>query len=126
MADGLSATHANSYLNVFNGVTYTGFPNIYVQLHTGSPGASGTSNISLNSTRNAITWNAPVNGSMTLLAVPTWTMVAIETLTDVSLWTAATLGTFLWSSALSVNVPVLNGSKVSVTQFTLGITPIAV
>jgi hypothetical protein len=126
MADGLSAVNfANATLNVLRNVTFTGIATPFVQLHTGSPGAAGTSNVSGQTTRNAITWNAASAGSMTLATLSNWTMNTTETITDISIWSASTSGTFYWSAALTSGVPVINNSTLSFSSFTLGFTPIA-
>lgn len=125
MADGLASGTANSYLNVLRNTTYTAIAAVYVQLHTGAPGSAGTSNVSALTTRNAITWNAASAGSMTLLSLSNFTMTTTETITDVSLWNASTSGTFLWSATLTASVPVINGSVLSFSSFTLGFSPIA-
>ena len=76
MALGLSATIANDFLEwIFNAsATSTAPTNIWIQLHTGDPGASGTANVAGNATRKdltaamgtaasgAITNSASVNG----------------------------------------------------------------
>lgn len=70
---------------------------VWVQLHTGAPGAAGTSNIAANNTRVQVTsWNAPSGGSISNAMVPTWPAApAAETYTDVTLWSASSGGTFL-------------------------------
>ena len=125
MADGLASATANAYLNVLRNTTYTGIAAVYVKLHTGSPGAAGTSNPSGQTTRNAITWNAASGGSMTLATLSNWTMNTTETITDISLWDNVSAGNFLWSAALTSGVPVINNSTLSFSSFTLGFTPIA-
>ena len=47
--DGLASGLANSWLDTLQGTSYTQTTS-YVQLHTGDPGAAGTSNISVGST----------------------------------------------------------------------------
>ena len=125
MADGLATATANSFLSVLRNTAYSAIATVFVQLHVGAPGAAGTSNISALTTRNAITWNAASAGSMTLATLSNFTMTTSETITDVSLWTASSAGTFLWSATLSASVPVINGSVLSFSSFTLGFTPIA-
>lgn len=129
MTAGLSAARATSELNVLRNTAYSAVAAVYVQLHTGDPGAAGTANVSGVTTRNAITWNAPSTGggvvSMTLASLSTWTMTGSETITHVSLWTASSAGTFLESWALSAGVPVVNNSVFSLPTFTLSKSPIA-
>ena len=124
MTVGLAAATANSYLNVFRGTAFTGV-SVFVKLHTGDPGAAGTTNPSAVTTRNALTLNAPSAGSATLSTLASYSMTASETITHVSLWDSATVGNFLQSAALTSGVPVINGSTLSFTTFTIAFTPIA-
>lgn len=125
MTVGITATQANAFLNVYRNTAAAAVATVYVQLHTGDPGAAGTTNVSANTTRNAITWNAASGGSMTLATLSSYTMTASETISHVSLWTASTAGTFLQSAALTSTVPVINGSTLSFSSFTLSFSPIA-
>jgi hypothetical protein len=125
MTVGKAAATANSYLNVYRNVAYAAIATVHVQLHTADPGAAGTTAISAVTTRNAITWNAPAAGSMTLLALAAFSMTTTETISHVSWWTASSGGTFLESAALTTPVPVINGSSLTWSAFTLAFTPIA-
>jgi hypothetical protein len=125
MTVGKAAATANSYLNVFRNTAYSAIAQVFVQLHVGDPGAAGTANVSALTTRNEVTWNAPAGGSMTLNTLASFSMTASETISHVSLWTAAAAGTFLQSAALTAAVPVVNGSTLTFSAFTLGFTPIA-
>lgn len=124
MTVGLSTTHAHAILNIYRGTTYTA-TDVYVRLHTGDPGASGTANASAETTRKQLTFAAPSAGSMAATQV-SWTSWAAgtETVTHVSLWTASTAGTFLQSGALSASKTVENGDTLNVTV-TAAYTPIA-
>lgn len=125
MTVGKAAATANSYLNVYRNTAYAAITTVHVQLHTADPGAAGTTAISAVTTRNAITWNAPSGGSMTLATLSAFSMTTSETISHVSLWTASSGGTFLESAALSAGVPVINGSSLTFSAFTLAFTPIA-
>ena len=125
MTAGLASATANSILNVFRNTAYAAIAAVYAQLHVGDPGAAGTANLSAVTTRNQVTWAAPSGGSMVLSALASYTMTVSETITHVSLWTAATAGTFLQSGALTAGVPVVNGSVLSFSSFTLAFQPIA-
>lgn len=124
MAVGLAAATANARLNTYRGTNLTGV-NVFVKLHTGDPGAAGTSNASAVTTRNAVTWNAPSGGSMTLSALAAYSMTTSETITHISLWDASTAGNFLESAALTAGVPVINGSTLTFTALTVALTPVA-
>lgn len=125
MTVGIAVAAANSRLNVLRGVTYTGIGSVFVKLHTGDPGAAGASNASAVTTRNAITWNAPSGGSMTLSTLSAWTMTATETISHTSLWDASTAGTFLGSFALTASKSVNNTDTLTINTFTLTESPIA-
>jgi hypothetical protein len=106
MAVGASATIVNALLaSILNGTAFTTYSNPYVQLHTGNPGAAGTSNIAGESTREQMTGTFVVSaGASTNPAAVNWTSVSTaETYTDVSLWSLATGGTFLGSGTITAN-----------------------
>ena len=125
MATGLTATQAAAYLNVYRNTAASAIANVFVQLHVGDPGAAGTSNVAAVTTRNAITWNAPSGGSMTVASLSAFTGVSSETISHVSLWTASSAGTFLQSFALSSSQAIINGSQLTFPTFTVAFTPIA-
>ena|SRR5215207_2111171 len=66
----------------------------HLQLHTGDPGASGTSNLT-SAGRQAVTWSSPASdGDFGLSATITFTGVAASgTATYVSTWSASSGGT---------------------------------
>ena len=91
----------------------------WVQLHTGSPGAAGTSNVSTHTTRIQATFGtAPSAGSIANTAVVTWTGLAItpatETVTHVSFWDAATSGNFKGADDLPANKIVQDDDAVAI------------
>lgn len=116
MADGLSATNANTALT--NWTTSA----VFIQLHTGDPGSAGTSNVSSTTTREAVTWGTASAGSITASNTPAWPSWAgtnNEVVTDISFWSASTSGTFEFSITLS-------SSATMATTDTLSITPITI
>lgn len=128
MTVGLSAVNAaNAFLNIFRNTTFTAVATPFIQLHTADPGASGTTAVSAGSTtRNAITWNAPSGGSMTLASLSAWTNGGTsETLSHCSLWSASTAGTFYWSFALTATQAWVSTNTFTISTFTLSFTPIA-
>lgn len=125
MTAGLSAAKANSILSVLRNTAYAGIATPFVQLHTGDPGAAGTANVAATSTRNAVTWNAPAGGSMTLASLGSWTGAAAESISHISIWTASSAGTFVESWPLTASVPIIVGSTFSLPTLTLSFSPIA-
>jgi hypothetical protein len=124
---GIAAATANADLERFRGNAAAAIATPFVQLHTADPGAAGTNGVSAGSTtRNAITWNAASAGSMTLATLGTWTNGGTtETITHVSIWSAATVGTFHHSFALSASQAWVSTNVLSLPTFTLSRSPIA-
>lgn len=122
MADGLSTANlANPWLGVLAGTSFGSVASTYVQLHTGSPGANGTSNVSSVTTREQVTWNAPSAGAMTESNTPTWSNWAGtngEVVTDISIWSAASSGTFYFSTPLAGTAVVFTATNASPCVFT--------
>jgi hypothetical protein len=127
MAVGLAASAANSILSVYRNTSYAAVATPFVQIHTADPGAAGTTGVSVGSaTRNAVTWNAPSGGSMTLATLGAWTNGGTsETISHISIWTASTAGTFLQSAALTVSQAWASTNTLTITTLTLSYTPIA-
>lgn len=126
MADGLSSTLANALLNVLRNTAPTLYTTIYFQIHTGAPGAAGTSNISVGSTtRSSATFAAPSSGSMAMSGTPTWTNGGTsETITDISAWSASTSGTFLFSGVATASQAWVSTNTMTLTSLTVALTPI--
>lgn len=110
MALGLSATIANDFLEwLFNAsATATAPTNIYIQLHTGDPGASGTANVAGNATRKDLTsaMGTAASGAITNTSAITWTAGEVDTSEDYTHWAlfdASTAGTFLCSGTVTAN-----------------------
>ena len=102
--DGLSATLADDWLGMLGGTAFSAPSATYVQLHTGDPGSAGTSNVSSVTTREAVTWGTPSAGSIAESNTPTWSSWAGtngEIVTDITVWTASSGGTFLLSAPLA-------------------------
>lgn len=122
MTAGLSTTLANSTLSTITGSA--GF----VKLHTGDPGAAGTSNASAETTRKAVTWGSPSAGSIAATStLPTWTPWAAgsETITHISYWSLVTAGVFQGSVALTASKSVTNGDTLNLTALSYAQAPIA-
>ena len=104
MPAGISSTTANAWLDALGrNVSYTNAA-VWVQLHTGEPGAAGTSNQATETSRKQVTFAAASGGSMASNAAVTWTNIAgSQTATRFSAWSASTAGTFLFSGSVTAN-----------------------
>lgn len=129
MAVGAHAVNlANKWLNVLSGTTFTAPTNTFVQLHTGDPGAAGTTAASAETDRKQLTWSAASGGSKAIVAtLPSWTAwdVGSETINHITLWDASTAGNFMMSIALTTAKPMTNGDTLNLTSLTVALTPIA-
>ena len=110
MALGLSATIANDFLEwLFNASATSAAPtNIWIQLHTADPGASGTTAVAGNATRKDLTaaMGTAASGAITSTAAVTWTTGEVDTSEDYTHWAlfdASTAGTFLCSGLMTAN-----------------------
>lgn len=122
MADGLSTANlANPWLGVLAGTSFGSVASTYAQLHTGTPGPAGTANVSSVTTREQVTWNAPSGGAMTESNTPTWSSWAGsngEVVTDISIWSAASSGTFYFSTPLAGTAVVFTATNAGTCIFT--------
>jgi hypothetical protein len=126
MTVGLSTVNlANAMLNGIRGTSFSNAAT-HIALHVGDPGAAGASNPSAVTTRQSATFAAAATGAIALSAAPTaWSMTTAETITHISVWTASTAGSFLWSAALSVSKTVANGDTLTLNTCGLSLAPLA-
>jgi hypothetical protein len=123
---GLAPSLVSGWLNTLRsaGSAYSAVAATYAQIHTGDPGAAGTSNVSVgSSTRNSFTFAASSSGSsLALSSAPSaYTNGGTsETLTHISVWTASSGGTFLFSVALTVSKAWASGDQFTLN--TLGVS----
>jgi hypothetical protein len=100
----------------------------WAKLHTGDPGAAGaTAAAAGDTTRKQCTMAAASGGAkaMTGTAGP-WTNAGTsETITDISLWTASTAGTFNLSGQLSASQEWVSTNTLTLNTLSISITPIA-
>lgn len=116
MATGLASALANSILDAIGNATNLTAPTAFwVKLHTGDPGASGTSNAAGETTRKQISFGAASGGVMSNDASVSWTSYpnGTDVLTHVSFWDASTAGTFLGSDALAATRSPASGDTVT-------------
>jgi hypothetical protein len=130
MARGLATTdYANKVLNHMHRATASTAPaGNFVKLHTGDPGAAGTSNASSVTTRPSLTFSAASAGAVASSNTPQWTNWAgtsPETVTDISIWDANTAGTFLASVQLTASKTVQTGDTLTLTSCSVSLTPLA-
>lgn len=98
MATSWSTTAANAALDTLL-ATYS-----WVKLHVGAPGANGTSNPAVETTRKQATWSAAAGGASANTNQLQWTNVAgSEDYTHFTVWTASTNGVFGFSGIITAN-----------------------
>lgn len=128
MAVGLSTTNlADKILeHLRGGTSWTKPTSLWVRVHIGDPGASGTANGSAVTTRSQVTFAASSGGAIALTGTPpTWTMTATETISHISVWDASTAGNFLWSAALSASKSVQANDALTLTSCGLSLGTLA-
>lgn len=116
MAEGWSTTAGNAALTTLTG-TYT-----WAQLHTGAPGAAGTTNVASETDRVQITWGSVSGGAVANSAQVQWTGVAAaEDYTHFTVWSASTAGTFGFSGTVTANA-VASGDTFTIAAGDLDVT----
>ncbi|MGW0626443.1 phage tail fiber protein [Streptomyces sp. NPDC002758] len=132
MTAGLAPSLVSGWLDTLRttgngGSAYSAVVGTFVQLHTGDPGAAGTSSVSVGSTtRNSFVFSDSASGSSVSLGTPpsAWTNGGTsETLTHISVWTASTAGTFLFSVALTASKAWASGDSFTLSTLTAALTP---
>ncbi len=109
MSVGISPFLANSWLGALSNIPFT-IGITVVQLHTGDPGAAGTSNVSAVGGREVATFAAPVDGILSTTGnPPAWDISTPETISYISVWDAYTSGNWLWNARLEKAQTVANG-----------------
>lgn len=131
LARGLSTANlANAWLNSMrgggNGTNFTAPATLFLQCHTADPGSAGTTAVSTGiATRTAMSFAAASGGSMSLTATVSFSATGADTITDVTMWSASSAGTFYASAQLTASKTVANGDTLSVTTFTFSLSPLA-
>jgi len=129
MLPGLHAVNlANKWLDMLAATAFTAPAQTWVQLHTGDPGAAGTTAASAEIARKQFTWSAASGGSKSIAAtLPSWPSWAqsTETISHMSVWSASSAGTFYYSFALTASKTVNPGDTLNLTAHAISFTPIA-
>jgi len=129
MTTGIASGVAAALLDaICNAADYTAPTGFYVKLHTGDPGAAGTSNAATETTRQSAAMDAASGGTITSGSDVTWTNVSTsETYSHVSFWSAASSGTFLGSDDLEVARDVNAGDTFTIAagDIDLALSPVA-
>lgn len=104
---GITDYFANAALNaVFNAQSFA-VSQIWLQLHVGDPGPSGSANPAANNTRLRVTTSVAVGREWTNANALVWPLTGFyETYTHVSLWDSSTNGNPIWSGPLQEPVAV--------------------
>ena len=119
MADGGIVTSiVNAWLD--------GLSPLWVQLHTGDPGAAGTLNASQETTRKQAVMTTAASGAVSLSADDSWTpwTVGAENIRWVSLWSAATSGTHKGNGKLTTARSLDDGDTFTLSRLDIAITGI--
>jgi hypothetical protein len=104
MATGLSAYLANSFLNALGNATAYSVTLPYIKLHVGNPGANGTDNPAVETTRKVVSFAVASAGAIASDADITWTNIAgSEDATFFTAWDDLTTGNFLFSGTIIGN-----------------------
>lgn len=107
-----------------NNGTPTRPTNLYVQLHTGAPGADATANVSTETTRVAAPFGPATNGSCVTTGVVAWPSIGVsaqELITHSSLHDASTAGNAWYQGAVDTSKTVDPGDNVEYASGALGI-----
>ena len=129
MAEGLSTTLVSNWLNTLRaaGAAFGPVAAQYAQLHTANPGAAGTTAISVGSTTRVVFTHAASSAGSALALTgtnPTWTNGGTsETITDISVWTASSGGTFLFSVALTTAKAWASADQFTLTSLGVSLAP---
>ena len=104
MATGISAYLANAWLDALGNATSFSVTTPYIKLHVGDPGASGTANPAVETTRKAASFGAASAGAIASDAAVTWTNIAgSEDATHFTVWDNVSAGNFLFSGTITGN-----------------------
>jgi len=104
MAAGISSYTANKWLEAACKATSFSVTSVYIQLHTATPGAAGTTSVATETTRKIATFASAASGSIASNADVAWTNIAgSQTASFFTAWDALTAGNFLFSGSITAN-----------------------
>jgi hypothetical protein len=118
LADGVATGTANTAVSDITANA------LWIQLHFGAPGSAGTANPSSVTTRIAVTWGTISGATVSASNSPAWAGWAGtngEVVTDISFWSAATGGTFVFSMHLNPSVTMNLGDSLTLTSLQVNI-----
>ena len=121
MTTGFSSSLVNGWLD-------TDYATVWHKLHTADPGAAGATAAAAGDTsRKQSTMAAASGGSKAQTGTaPVWTNGGTsETISHLSQWTASTAGTFKSSHALSASQAWASTNTLTLTSWSVSISPIA-
>lgn len=126
MANGVSATLANSWLDALCNATAYSETNTYAKLHTADPGAAGATAASAETTRKVLSFAAASGGAIATDATASWTSWPApangETISDISVWDDPSAGNFLYSADLASPKTLNTGDTFNLTSITITFT----
>ena len=126
MANGVSATLANSWLDALCNNTSYAETNTYAKLHLADPGAAGTTSPCTETTRKVLSFAAASGGAISLDTTASWTSWPApangETVSDISVWDDVSTGNFLYSANLAANKTLNTGDTFNLTNITITFT----
>lgn len=105
MSEGLSTTAVNALLDAL-GAAYP-----WIKPHVGAPGAAGTANAAVETTRKQAAWAPAAGANLTTSAQLQWTNVAAsEDWTHFTAWSASSGGTFGFSGTVTASPVTATGT----------------
>ena len=124
MATNATNTLENAALEHILGATQSTPPaSVWVKLHTGDPGDSGTSNPAGETTRQQASFSTATGGSATTSGVITWSSISTsETITHFSIWDDQTAGSALYYGSFAVSVAAVAGNDLTIATGSLTVS----
>jgi len=104
MAHGIGSFLGNGWMNALGNASAFVVVQPYVKLHTGDPGAAGTANPAVETTRKSVSFGAAAAGALASDADVSWTNIAgSEDASHFTCWDALVAGNFLFSGTITAN-----------------------